>query len=207
MISGIRGCWMTSFRKWECSRLPAQHHKMTFDQASVCVQWEYREWKYQKMSEVGGLANRFSGVQSSSQSSKSLWSPSLKLSPSKACVSTTNTPRCSSGLKPVPKARDHGSMKANSIGYHVWRVSSRQSSSVPVTFSDGKPWLHGIQIVRRASKRTPGTGFYCWCMLSGVHAKTLTAGTSIRFARLTQCTRLHGSPKQGDSVWHKMLSG
>ena len=35
---------------------------MTFDPASVCVQWEYREWKYQKMSEVGGLAYRFSGV-------------------------------------------------------------------------------------------------------------------------------------------------
>ena len=29
----------------------------------VCVQWEYREWKYQKMSEVGGLAYRFSGVE------------------------------------------------------------------------------------------------------------------------------------------------
>ena len=27
---------------------------MTFDQASVYVQWEYREWKYQKMSGVGG---------------------------------------------------------------------------------------------------------------------------------------------------------
>ena len=40
---------------------------MTFDQARVCIQWEYREWKYQKMSEVGGLASRFSGVQSSSQ--------------------------------------------------------------------------------------------------------------------------------------------
>ena len=35
---------------------------MTFDQASVYVQREYREWKYQKMSEVGGLAYRFSGV-------------------------------------------------------------------------------------------------------------------------------------------------
>ena len=42
---------MTCFRKEECSRLPAQHKEMTFDQASVCVQWEYREWKYQKMSE------------------------------------------------------------------------------------------------------------------------------------------------------------
>ena len=27
---------------------------MTFDQASVCAQWEYREWKYRKMSEVDG---------------------------------------------------------------------------------------------------------------------------------------------------------
>ena len=36
-------------------RLPVQHKKMTFDQASVCVQWKYREWKYQKMSEVGPL--------------------------------------------------------------------------------------------------------------------------------------------------------
>ena len=36
------------------------------------VQWEYREWKYQKMSEVGGLAYRFSGVQSSSQEQSSL---------------------------------------------------------------------------------------------------------------------------------------
>ena len=36
-----------------------------------CAQWEYREWKYQKMSEVGGLAYtksyRFSGGQSSRQ--------------------------------------------------------------------------------------------------------------------------------------------
>ena len=31
----------------------------------MCVQWGYREWKYQKMSEVCGLAYRFSGVQSS----------------------------------------------------------------------------------------------------------------------------------------------
>ena len=29
---------------------------MTFDQASVCVKREPSEWKYQKMSEVGGLA-------------------------------------------------------------------------------------------------------------------------------------------------------
>ena len=58
---------MTWFRKGECSRLSAQHKRMTFDQASVCVQWEHREWKYQKMSEVGGLAYRFSGVQSSRQ--------------------------------------------------------------------------------------------------------------------------------------------
>ena len=36
-----------------------------------CAQWEYREWKYQKMSEVGGLADRFSGVQSSSQEQSS----------------------------------------------------------------------------------------------------------------------------------------
>ena len=62
---------MTWFRKGECSRLSAQHKKMTFDQASVCVQREYREWKYQKMSEVGGLAYRFSGVQSSSQEQSS----------------------------------------------------------------------------------------------------------------------------------------
>ena len=58
---------MTLFRKGDCSRLSEQHNKMTFDQASVCVQWEYREWKYQKMSEVGGLAYRFSGVQLSCQ--------------------------------------------------------------------------------------------------------------------------------------------
>ena len=57
---------MTRFRKGECSRLPAQLKKMTFDQASVCVQREYREWKYQKMSEAGRLAYRFSEVQSSS---------------------------------------------------------------------------------------------------------------------------------------------
>ena len=67
----MRGCWKTWFRKGECSRLPAQRKKKTFDQASVCLQWEYREWKYQKMSEVGGLAYRFSGVQSSSQEQSS----------------------------------------------------------------------------------------------------------------------------------------
>ena len=67
----MRWCWMTWFRKGERFRLPAQHKKMTFDQASVCVQWKYREWKYQKMSEVGRLAYRFSGVQSSSQEQSS----------------------------------------------------------------------------------------------------------------------------------------
>ena len=67
----MRWCWMTWFGKGVCSRLLAQHKKMTFDQANVCVQWEYREWKYQKMSEVGGLAYRFSGVQSSSQEQSS----------------------------------------------------------------------------------------------------------------------------------------
>ena len=44
-----------------------QHKKMTSDQASGCVQREDRAWKYQKMSLVGELACRFSGVQSSSQ--------------------------------------------------------------------------------------------------------------------------------------------
>ena len=38
---------------------------------SVCIQWEYREWKYQK-NEVGGLAYRFLGVHSSSQEQSSL---------------------------------------------------------------------------------------------------------------------------------------
>ena len=66
-FGGWDGVGWPDFRKGECSRLPAQHKKMTFDQASVCIQWECREWKYQKMSEVGGLAYRFSGVQSSSQ--------------------------------------------------------------------------------------------------------------------------------------------
>ena len=45
---------------------------MTFNQANVYIQWEYRRWKYQKMSEAGGLAYRFSGVQSSSQEHSSL---------------------------------------------------------------------------------------------------------------------------------------
>ena len=83
MIWRMRGCWMTWFRKGECSRLSAQHKKMTFDQVSVCIQWEYREWKYQKiqweyrewkyrkMSEVGELSYRFSGVWSSSQEQSS----------------------------------------------------------------------------------------------------------------------------------------
>ena len=44
-----------------------QHKKMTADQASRSVQREHREWKYKKMSEVGGLTYRFSGVHSSSQ--------------------------------------------------------------------------------------------------------------------------------------------
>ena len=63
----MRWCWTTWFHTGECSRLPAQHKKKTFDQASVCVRWEYGEWKYQKMSEVGGLDYRFSGVQSGSR--------------------------------------------------------------------------------------------------------------------------------------------
>ena len=67
----MRWCWMTWFRKREFSRLPAQHKKMTFDQASVCVHWEYREWKYQKMNEVDGLAYRFLRIQSSSQEQSS----------------------------------------------------------------------------------------------------------------------------------------
>ena len=64
----MRWCWMTWFCKGKCSRLSAQHKKRSFDQASVCIQWEYREWQYQKMSEDGRLAYRFSGVQSSSSS-------------------------------------------------------------------------------------------------------------------------------------------
>ena len=40
---------------------------MTTDRASVYVRRENREWKYQEMSVVGGLACRFSEVQSSSQ--------------------------------------------------------------------------------------------------------------------------------------------
>ena len=40
---------------------------MTFDQANVRVQWEYRGLKYKKKSEVGGLACTFSKVQSGSQ--------------------------------------------------------------------------------------------------------------------------------------------
>ena len=41
----------------------------TSDQASscCCLGWEDREWNYQKMSIAGGLACRFSRVQSSSQ--------------------------------------------------------------------------------------------------------------------------------------------
>ena len=58
---------MTCFRKGERSTQTVQHKKMTPDQASVCVQRGDREWQYQKMSEVCGLAYRFSGVRSSSQ--------------------------------------------------------------------------------------------------------------------------------------------
>ena len=58
---------MTRVHKGECSRQSMQHKKRTFDPASVCVQRECREWKYQKMSEVDGFARRFSGVQSGSQ--------------------------------------------------------------------------------------------------------------------------------------------
>ena len=59
------------FREKECSRQSAQHKKMTSDQVSVFVQREGREWRYQKMSVVDGLACRFSGVQSSSQEQSS----------------------------------------------------------------------------------------------------------------------------------------
>ena len=62
---------MTCFRKGECSRQTAQHKKMTSDQASVYVQRKERKWTYQKMSVVGGLACRFSEVQSSSQEQSS----------------------------------------------------------------------------------------------------------------------------------------
>ena len=71
MIWRMKWCWMTWFRKEECSRLPTKHKKMTFDQASACVQWEYREWKYQ-ISKAGVLAYRFSGGQSTSQE-LSIW--------------------------------------------------------------------------------------------------------------------------------------
>ena len=73
MIWRMRWCCMTWFCEGKCTRLPAQHEKMTFDQASVCVQWEYRDWKYQKISEVGRLAYRFLVLQSSSQEQSS-WS-------------------------------------------------------------------------------------------------------------------------------------
>ena len=63
---------MTSFHQGECSSQLVQHKKMTFEQASGCIQRGDREWKYQKMSIVNGLARRFSRVQSSSQEQWSL---------------------------------------------------------------------------------------------------------------------------------------
>ena len=38
-----------------------QHKKVTPDQASVCVQWEYRDWKYQKMGEVAYMQLSLTG--------------------------------------------------------------------------------------------------------------------------------------------------
>ena len=38
-----------------------QHKKVTSDQASVCVQWEYRDWKYQKMGEVAYMQLSLTG--------------------------------------------------------------------------------------------------------------------------------------------------
>ena len=55
---------MALYRKGECSRQMVQHKKMTSDLASVCVHRKDRECKYQKMSVVGRLDCRFSGVQS-----------------------------------------------------------------------------------------------------------------------------------------------
>ena len=46
---------MTWFCKGECSRLPAQHKKMTFDQASVCIKREYGKWRYQKMTDNNNI--------------------------------------------------------------------------------------------------------------------------------------------------------
>ena len=63
---------MTLFRKGECSRQTVRHKKMTSDQASVwCVLRKDREWKYQRMSVIDGLAYSFSRVQSSSQEQSS----------------------------------------------------------------------------------------------------------------------------------------
>ena len=75
------------------------HKKMTFGQASVCVLREYREWKYQKMSEVGGLAYRFSGFQSSSQeqSSRGNYNREIKIHSSGGKPSTL--PHLAEGLK------------------------------------------------------------------------------------------------------------
>ena len=46
---------------------------MNFDQASVFVQREDRQWEYQRLSVVGGLAYRFSGVQVTSEQQYFLW--------------------------------------------------------------------------------------------------------------------------------------
>ena len=51
----------------ECSRQTVQLKEMTSNQENVCLQRDDREWKNQKISIAGGLACRFSEVQSSSQ--------------------------------------------------------------------------------------------------------------------------------------------
>ena len=53
---------------------------------------------------------------------------SWKISYSKACMSPTGISGCSRGPEPTPKAREDGRLHTKSIGYHVRRVLSGQSS-------------------------------------------------------------------------------
>ena len=75
--------------------------------------------------------------------------------PSTSCMITS----CYRVLELMPEARDGRGMYGKSIGYHIWRLSSRQFSDGSLKFCGGQSWYCCLANVGTASERT-GTGFY-----------------------------------------------
>ena len=65
----MRWCWMTWFRKGKCSRLPAQHNKMTFDKRVCAYRGNTENGSIRKWAKLAGwlINSQFSQVVRSSR--------------------------------------------------------------------------------------------------------------------------------------------